>query len=261
LRAVSDNTVVMIAEGLAQAHFQYGSEPLPTTAAPRMAKFCADETGAVKVNVNSNGDIYSGGQIYYDDLGGGRVIRGKIAVMNGGDWDVSGYGAPSAPSGSDGKKLLADVKFDAYDTSGKLVPRVEALKRLRAGGLVLLAGDNRFPDADYLKAFRDDILVLVSGEFVFPQGIQNPYDMATKQAALPKTPGVGLAAPAVPLPAVQLVQPQVVQMKAVQQAAAAAKVEKNAAAKEAAAKEAAAKEAAAKAAAEKAAKPAVPIKP
>ena len=182
--AVSGDAVVMQVEGLAHAHFQYNqisqaNSPLPTTASPRLALLCADEKGAVNVAVNpSGGGIVHGNQIYYDNLGNGRFVGRGIAVQ-GAINISSGYYAPSASAGSgtSSKKLLADVKFDAYDLSGKLVPKAEALKRLKAGGLVLLAGDGQFPDANYLKAFRDDILVLVSGDFVFPQGAPNPYDM------------------------------------------------------------------------------------
>jgi hypothetical protein len=219
LRAVEGDTVIMVAEGLAHAHFQYaqgynaGPSALPTTAAPRLVMLCPDEAGAVKLAVNTNG-VNNGNQIYYDDFRGGRVIRGGGAVMiqNGVAWGVDDGGfapvQPDAKPGPDGKKLLADVKFDAFDLNGKLVPRAEALKRLKAGGLVLLAGDNRFPDPEYLKAFREDVLVLASGEFVFPQGMTNPYDMPVKPTAQP-APGPGKPAPPIaqPVPAIGLVAP------------------------------------------------------
>jgi len=208
LRAVAPDAVIMVAEGLGHAYFLHdqGYEtvgPLPKTAAPRLVMLRADETGAVKVATNPNG----GGnpsQIYYDGDGAIRVVRGRAVVLQGVDFD--GSLAP-APTASNSKKLLADVKFDAYDTDGKLVSRTEALKRLKAGGLVLLAGDNRFPDPDHLKAFRDDILVLVSGEFIFPMNVPNPYDMPMKSSEPAKggektaqpVPAVGVAAPAAQL--------------------------------------------------------------
>lgn len=246
LRSVRDDAVVMVAEGLAHAHFQYGAESLPTTAAPRMVKLCADDQGAVSVAVNPRGDQQAMGQVYYDEFGGGAPINVRARVVA-----INGPGV-SPQEASESKKPLGDVKFDAFDINGGLIPRSDALKRLKAGGLVLLASDNRFPDAAYLKAFRGDVLVLVAGEFVFPQGIPNPYDLPTAAMKM------GEPAPVAPvqLPAVQLVRPQAVQLKAVQQAAAA----NEAAAKEKLEKEAAAKEAKAKAAAEKA-KPVAPIKP
>jgi hypothetical protein len=216
LKAVADDTVVMTAEGLGTAHFVHGNAPFPTSAAPRLAMLSTDDKGAVRLPVNPNGN--QNGQIYYDDFGGrggGRMIRGKVMIQNNIDFIDEGYGSTPAttPAGSDGKKALPDVKFDAYDATGKLVTRGEALERLKAGGLVVIAGDNRFPDADYLKAFRGDILVLVSGELTFPAGVPNPYDLATKPAAPAKpnatqpqpappvqlqlAPAVGRAAPAV----------------------------------------------------------------
>ena len=53
-----------------------------------------------------------------------------------------------------------------YDLTGRRVPRADALARLAAGGLVLVAGDNRAPDEAYLKLFRGDLLVLVAPELV-----------------------------------------------------------------------------------------------
>ena len=213
LRAVESDTVIMHAEGLAHAHFQYNlygpaNSTLPTTASPRLAMLYADEAGAVNVAVNPNGGSANGNTVYYQDLGGGQFRGRAIAVQ--GNFVIDGNGTVlqqgGAKSAMENRKLLTDIKFDAYDAAGKRVPRAEALKRLGAGGLVLLAGDNRFPDAVYLKAFRDDILVLVSGEFFFPAGMPNPYDMPVKTAGAP--PGPGLANSIIrPAPAVRLIAP------------------------------------------------------
>lgn len=100
---------------------------------------------------------------------GGRPDLGFIdpAVMPGGLGanidDVAGTAANrvAAPI-----KPLTDVKFEAYDLTGKRVDKSDAMKRLEAGGLVLIAGDNRLPDSQYLKMFRGDLLVLVSPELV-----------------------------------------------------------------------------------------------
>jgi hypothetical protein len=215
LRAVDGDTVVMQVEGLAHAHFQFNqldtaNSVLPTTASPRLALFCADETGVVKVAINPSSGASNANNIYYEDLGAGRMIRGRAVVWQGNLEINTGSMASQddARPGADRRKPLVDVKFDTFDTSGKLVPRSEALKRLRAGGLVLLAGDNRFPDAAYLKAFREEILVLVSEEFVFPQGMPNPYDMPMKPGAMP--PVTGAPAQIIrPVPAVGLVAPAV----------------------------------------------------
>jgi hypothetical protein len=215
LRAINGDTVVMEVEGLANAHFQYAqmdiaNSCLPTTASPRLALFRADEAGDVKVPVNPHTGVAQNGNLYYEDLGGGRIMRGRAVVWQG-NLEIGGDGLIPQVNGNsiaNHQKLLSQVKFDAFDTKGKLIPRSEAMKRLKAGGLVLLAGDNQFPDPAYLKAFRDETLVLVSGEFVFPQGMANPYDMPVTPAGTPPgarggdavirpVPGIGLVAPAV----------------------------------------------------------------
>jgi hypothetical protein len=203
LRAVSGDTVVMTAEGLSEAHFLYGSPPYPTTASPRLAVLGVDGKGVVRLPVNPNGN--ANGQVYYDDFRGARVIRGRAVMVQGGlveSWDdgSSAAGPSTTPPGPDGKKALADVNFEAYDVTGKLVTRNEALKRLKAGGLVVIAGDNRFPDAEYLKAFREDVLVLTSNELVFPPGIPNPYDHPAAKPTAP-APAPGKLGAVRPLPA------------------------------------------------------------
>jgi hypothetical protein len=140
-------------------------------------------------NGNDNG-------VYVDGLNG-RVIRGQMIIQGAQGLQIIDGGLPArdtaTAAGADGKKALAEVSFDAYDVTGKLIPRSEALKRLKAGGMVIIAGDNRFPDADYLKAFRGDILIIASNELVFPAGTPNPYDVATGKPAAAPPP----AAPAI----------------------------------------------------------------
>jgi hypothetical protein len=75
--------------------------------------------------------------------------------------------------------------------------------------MVIVAGDYRFPDANYLKAFRDDVLVIVSPELVFQPGQPNPFDRATAKPGAPAAkpvppvaqPGFQIA-PAIAAPAV-----------------------------------------------------------
>jgi hypothetical protein len=225
LRVVGTDTVVMFTSELAQAHFQYGHSALPSTPNPRLVMLGTDSKGNVRIPVNPNGANVA----YYDEFGGFqnnvRVFRGggmggRMVVMNGNIMPVDGDGSdptPTKPAGADGKKPLEDIRFDAYDLTGKLIPKAEAMKRLKAGGLVLFAGDNRFPDTEYLKAFREDMIVLVSAEFVFPPGTPNPFDAPAKQVA---PPAVKPAAPAAPqaaiAPAVQIqVAPVLIPLKAV----------------------------------------------
>lgn len=208
LRAVADDTVIMTAEGLGEAHFVHGYAPYPMTAAPRLAMLGTDDKGQVRLPVNVNGGAGTG-RVYYGDINGRFGGRGQIMIQNEVLWvDSSAVTQPSAtPAGPDGKKALADLQFDAYDATGKLVSRTAALERLKAGGLVVIAGDNRFPDESYLKAFRGDLLVLASQELVFPPGMPNPYDRAVAKAAA--APPAKAVAPAdgIPLrvaPAIQL---------------------------------------------------------
>jgi hypothetical protein len=178
LRAVSPDTVVMVADGLEKVQPQWGGAPWPTTPAPRLAMLGTDDTGKVLTSCTSAPNNPNG-VVYYDDLmavqggfGRGKMIRGDIAW--GGDY---GYGGHN-PSAKVVTKPLAEVKFDAYDRTGKLVSRTETLKRLAAGGMVVVAGDTRMPDDAYLKCLRDDVLVLVSPELVLPV---TPVDQTKKK--------------------------------------------------------------------------------
>ena len=249
LRTVGSDTVVMVADGLSHAQLQWGGAPMPTTPAPRLALYGTDASGKVMaactsqpLNVNNNA--------YYDDVifeGGGRAFRGRpIRGFDGGD---SGYYAPTQTAGTVVYKPLADVKFDAYDVNGKLVSKTEVLKRLAAGGMVLVAGDNRVPDETYLKAFKDDVLVLVSPELVLPV---TPVDQTKKKDAQTGADPRAIPAPVAPLAPV--VRPIIIKRAAVVVPAPAvekAAEEKEAEAKKAAEREAAEKEAAAKEAARK----------
>jgi hypothetical protein len=224
LRSVGRDTVVMHTTELAHAQFQFGHSSLPTTPNPRLVMLGTDEKGNVRTHVNTNGSNVN--QIY-DDFGNfnnvrfraaGRVmVNGNVMIVDGGA-DGGATTPATKPAGPDGKKSLEDIRFDAYDVNGKLIPKADAMKRLKAGGLVLFAGDNRFPDPDYLKAFRDDLIVLVSAEFVFPAGMPNPYDGPVKAAPPAKqvaqAGAVLIPAQALPVAAVKVqLAPVVIQPK------------------------------------------------
>ncbi|MBA4062206.1 MAG: hypothetical protein C0501_00600 [Isosphaera sp.] len=202
LKAVDPSAVVMTADGLGHAHFSYGGPPYPTTPAPRLAMLGTDDKGVVRLPVNPN-PTNPYGQVYYGDdggFGGGRIIRGGGRVIIEGD--VAYAPAPAAaPAAADGKKALTDLSFTAYEVNGKMLSKAAALDRLKAGGLVLIAGDSRFPDAQYLTAFRDDLVVIASPELVFPPNLPNPYDVPPKPAAPAANPAGGKPAPAVAPPA------------------------------------------------------------
>jgi hypothetical protein len=198
LRAAAPDTVVMVAEGFAHAQMQWGGDPLPTTPAPRLALLGTDESGKVMAPCTSHPVDATGGASY-----GNMAFEGMALRRGLGRGGMAYYG----PQPQDAKvvyKPLADVKFDAYDRAGKLVPRSEALERLAAGGLVLVAGDNRMPDENYLKGFRDDLLILSAPELVLPVP---PIDQTKK-----KHPADAKTAPPAPaaVPLVPAVKPVVV---------------------------------------------------
>jgi hypothetical protein len=200
LRAVSKNTIVMFTDELPRAHFQYGHSSLPTTPAPRLVMLGTDEKGSVRTPVNPNAyDVSQDDDFVGFPNNAARLLRRRrVAIVNGNAMLVGTADTGAAaikPPGPDGKKTLAEIRFDAYDLTGKLIPKAEAMKRLKAGGLVLVASDNQFPDTEYLKAFHEDLIVLVSPELTFPPTTPNPYDMPAKkpEATMAKT-----AAPATP---------------------------------------------------------------
>jgi hypothetical protein len=169
LRAAAPDTVVIASEALAGVtRVQAGGRP--TTAAPRLDLFAPDADGKVKVAFNPA----AAGEPIPAAVHGGLVVQGNV-VVNGGNVAVNGgvlQLAPAAdapaPAAGGPRKPLDEVKFEAFTTDGKRVPREEALKRLKAGGLVLVAGDGRLPDPAYLKPFKAELLVLVSAELVGP---------------------------------------------------------------------------------------------
>jgi hypothetical protein len=218
LKALNDDAVIATAEGFAEAHFVHGYAPFPMTAAPRLVMLGTDDKGEVRVPVNANSMGVNDG-MYYE----GRVrgnFNGRIMIQNEfGGFVPAASAVPTSPVGSDGKKALPDIKFDAYDLNGKLVSRTEALNRLKAGGMVVLAGDNRFPDNDYLQAFRSDLLVIVSPELVFPAGQPNPFDRPVANTA-PAAKPANAVAPGQLVPVQQIapvqIAPAVIKRAAVQ---------------------------------------------
>lgn len=204
LRAVGGDTVVMIADGLSHVQPQSGGGVLPTTPAPRLAMLGTDDTGTLMTACTSH-PVSANSGAYYDDMafdgmgrGGfrGRAIRGDVYYDG---FNSQSVGAKVV------LKPLADVTFDAYDLTGKLVPRGAALKRLAAGGMVLVAGDGRLPDETYLKAFRADVLVLVGSELVLPVA---PIDQTKKKEPVKGANPMAQPVPGV-IPAVRPLAPAV----------------------------------------------------
>jgi hypothetical protein len=180
LRGLGEDTVVVTTDALKNLRLLTGGANQATTPAPRMVLLAAGDDGKVRVEVNPN-------------AGNGFDPYSTRILANG------------AADQATAQKPLDEVTFDAYDLSGTRVSRGDALKRLKNGGMVLMAGDHRLPDEAYLKAFGTaDLLVLASSELVLPPPLGGVKAGAVQQFA----PAVKvLAAPAI---AVQPVPPAVV---------------------------------------------------
>jgi hypothetical protein len=213
LRAAASDTVVMVADDFTHVQPQWGSAPMPNTPSPRLTMLGTNENGKVmapctSAPINPNG-------VYYDDVmwEGRAQFRGRVRNFDGAYYN-------QAPA--DAKvvlKPLADVKFDAYDLNGKLIPQSEVLKRLAVGGMVIVAGDSRMPDDTYLKGFREDVIVLVGPELVIPVApVDQTKKKEQKDKEQPANDKVQPVAPPVPIlpagPAIQI-QPAVIRPVAI----------------------------------------------
>ncbi len=205
LQSVGTDTIVMTAEGLSHANIQWGGPPYPTTPAPKLTMLTTDAKGTVLVQATSQSDN-GNGNVYYDDVQfEGRAMRGKRGY---------GYygGVPAEVKVV--TKPLGEVKFDAYDLTGKLIHKSELSNRLGAGGMVIVAGDSRLPDDTYLKGFREDMIVLVGSELVIPI---TPLDQ-TKKKTDPAKPNDPKAQPVPVAPPVQIlpaVKPAIIKQPAI----------------------------------------------
>ena len=202
LRTIDPEAVIVTAEGLVSPMVPRAIVAVPTTA-PRLVLLGTDKDGKVQIAYNPA----AGGNNAMNFANGGRIMfinngNGMQQVFLG---DDGSYSPNQTPVNAEAPiKPLEEIKFEAYDLDGKAVSKVNALKRLKAGGYVLISGDNRVTDASYLKMFRGELLVLVSNELLnVPTGIKG------KGGALGGV--VQPAAPAVvPFRAV-LVRPAVIQ--------------------------------------------------
>lgn len=189
LRAVGPNTVVVAGKALASTTLAPqvigNGRVVPVGPAPRLTLLTAGPDGTVRVSTQSgNNRSYGGGRMV--------IMNGQALMLD----DGFGYVGPNN-GGAPQVRPLSEVGFDAYDLTGRLVARDEAVRRLRAGGLVLVAA-GRFPDAVHLQPFRGDLLVLVSNE-----NLTAPSATPTAPVA-PVAPGLEIK------PAILRVQPAVV---------------------------------------------------
>lgn len=212
LLGIDPDTIVITAESLVGASFMYGGAGLPTTAAPRLVLLATDMDGKLKLAYNPTGGA-NDGQVF---VGRGNIAFNQVMAQRA---NINFDGAPATPNAPAAPtKLLDEVKFDAYDLTGKVVSKEETLKRLKAGGLVLVAGDNRMPDAAYLKPFKGELLVLVSPELIgVPNGVGAPgVRPGGLVRPLPVAPGAIIGpAIAAPAPAILPAKPIVAPVKPV----------------------------------------------
>ena len=106
---------------------------------------------------------------------------------------------------------LSEVKDLAVTTAdGKKLETADAVKKLATGGIVIVSTDGKPVSPNFLKLFKDDVLVLVSPELTGPVGA----------STLPVKPFPGgnvrpLPAPIQPVPGIQILpaQPGVIQIQ------------------------------------------------
>lgn len=129
----------------------------PTGQAPRILELKPDADGKLRVAVTRPGNMQNG----------------VVAIA------IGGNGAPNVPQnivirgGATTEQVeLGKVKDLTITTAGgKEVSQEDALKTLAKGGLVLISTDGKKVSPAYLKMFREEVLVLVSPEFVTPTGV------------------------------------------------------------------------------------------
>jgi len=102
-------------------------------------------------------------------------------------------------------KRLVDVpvseleKLTVYTADGKEVNPATALEKLASGGLVVVTADGEKVDATYLKAFKDETLVLVSPQL--STTAPRPVPAATTAVLRGAVAAPAVLVPALPVPA------------------------------------------------------------
>lgn len=216
LRVVDKNVIAIHSPEITGPVASYSGEL--TTPAPRLALLIPDADGTIRVPVADNlvgiGDdagVVGGGII----AGNGRVIIQNINQPLPGAPRRSDIAKAPQPGQPGDKVPLDQVQFEAFTASGESVSKEEALKRLKAGGIVAIAGSNQKPDEAYLKAFSPDLLVLVAAELAigpmpplvgggFPGHLVRPLPAQIQPLPAPIQPLPAPAPNVKPLPA----QPQ-----------------------------------------------------
>lgn len=141
------------------------------TPAPRLAFLTPDADGVIRIAMADPQELPGVGNVVIAG-NGGAVVQARIQINGGAvlPIQVDNGGAAAAP-GKKGEKLPLDkINFEAYTARGESVSKEDALKRLKAGGIVAIAGSNQKPDEAFMKSFTPDLLVLVAQELVHGGG-------------------------------------------------------------------------------------------
>jgi hypothetical protein len=208
LRAADPDAVVITSPSFAHADFQAPNRAVsrrmradadvpqgPATPEPRLVLLAADPDGRVTLAVYPTSPAGgTGSSRFVVQQNGGVNNPGVVQLQVVAEVTVTGPEAKPATE----KKPLDEVAFNAYTADGALLPRADALARLKAGGLVLVAGDNRLPDQAYRKLFHRDLVVLASAELSQPAAT----GVSTfRQVPLPVMPAAPGAIQLQPIPA------------------------------------------------------------
>ncbi|MCE9532368.1 MAG: hypothetical protein K8T89_14795 [Planctomycetes bacterium] len=120
-----------------------------TSPPPRLLELKPEADGKVKIAVNRPKKAQPGF--------GGLGAPGVKPIQGGGGFMFQNLE----------KVNLADVKdLTITTTSGKEITKEEGLKSLAKGGFVVVSADGKKISPDFLKMFKDDVLVLTSPELV-----------------------------------------------------------------------------------------------
>lgn len=94
---------------------------------------------------------------------------------------------------------LADVKELKVTTAdGKKVDVADAVKQLKGGGVVVMSSDGKPVSPTFLRAFKDDVLVLAAPELAAPGPVVNPVRPGVRPLPAPVQIQIAPAVPAVP---------------------------------------------------------------
>lgn len=131
--------------------------PAPTGAAPRVLELKADANGKVTVAVTRTELV--------------KVqVAAAIAPAPGGNAPPPAAVVREVPVMKTVTVELGEIKDLTVTTAdGKKVEKEDAIKKLAAGGIVVVSGDGKPVSPAFLKVFKDDTLVLVSPELAGPQ--------------------------------------------------------------------------------------------